>query len=102
MESTWSLDLTEEFAALLPTKEAIVLVGADLGLYDEVKNMLRSVGIQIEKVAGLVTGGVPSMAWMEQLRDFFYHQPPEENNAIAIWLYAIVSYQEDMHQCEIS
>jgi hypothetical protein len=65
MESTCSLDLTEEFAALVPTKEAIVLVGADLGLYDEVKNVLQSVGIEIEKVARLVTGGVPSMAGME-------------------------------------
>jgi hypothetical protein len=34
MDSTRSLDLTEEFAAIVPTKEAIVLVGADLGLYD--------------------------------------------------------------------
>jgi hypothetical protein len=41
-------------------------------------------GIQIEKVARLVTGGVPSVVGMEQLRDFFYHQLLEEYNTFAI------------------
>lgn len=68
----------------MPAKEAIVLVGADLGLYEEVKNILRNVGIQIEKVARLVTGGVPNMAGMGQWRYFFCHQRLEGYNANAI------------------
>jgi hypothetical protein len=48
----------------MPTKEAIVLVGADLllGLCGKVRNMLRNVGIRMQKVTRQVTIGVPSMA----------------------------------------
>lgn len=58
----------------MTAKEAIVLVGADLVLYEEVKNILRNVGIQVEKVARLVTGGAPSIVGMGQWRYFFCHQ----------------------------